>query len=65
MATHKRRLASLAGGAWDEHESKKLKELRVEAATAALAAAKTAVEKAGEKETELLRELVIERQREM
>ena len=62
-AAHQRRLAELAGGAWDALESKKLKGLRVTAAEAALTAAREAEVKMGAKEAELLRELAIERQR--
>jgi hypothetical protein len=60
---HKRRIAELAGGAWDAHESGKLKKLRLAAAEAGLASAKQAVAKAAAQEAEMLRELAIERNR--
>ena len=63
VASHKRRVAELAGGAWDALESKRLKKLRLEAAEAALIAARAAEAKAKSNEKELLRELATERAR--
>ena len=65
VAAHKRRVAELAGGAWDALESKRLKLLRLQAAEAGLAAARAAEAKARADEAELLRELALERARDL
>ena len=62
-STHKRRLAELAGSAWDAQESQRLKALRLEAAEAGLVAARQAEAKAREDQAELLRELTLEKAR--
>ena len=64
-AAHKRRISDLAGGAWDSLESKKLKGLRLDAAKLGLTAAIAAEAKARADEEEMLRELAIEKQREV
>ena len=63
-AEHYRRIAELAGGAQDATEGAKLKEIRVVHAQKALEDAITAAKKMREKETEMLRELQIEKARE-
>ena len=60
-ASHKRRVAELAGNAWDAQESQRLKLLRLEAAEAGLVAARQAEAKAREDEAELLHELALEK----
>lgn len=62
-ALHKRRVAELAGSAWDAHEDRKLKELRESIAASALEKARTELVDTQTLESELLRELQIERGR--
>lgn len=64
-AEHFRRISELASGAQDAAEGAKLKEIRVVHAQKALDDAITAAKKMREKETEMLRELQIEKAREM
>ena len=63
VAAHKRRIAELAGSAWDALESKRLKKLRLQAAEAGLIAARAADAKAVSDEAELLREYALEKSR--
>jgi len=62
-AQHHRRIAELAGGAFDALESFKLKSQRVETAEGALRRARAERDRTKKEEAELLRELTIERQR--
>jgi len=62
-AQHHRRIAELAGGAFDALESFKLKSQRVETADGALRRARAERDRAHAQEAEMLRELAIERAR--
>jgi len=62
-SAHKRRIADLAGGAWDAHEGMKLKTLREQEAQTRLAEAKAAKAKAVASEIEYIHELMLEKGR--